>query len=234
VTRLDHDPAGLGWTARDAVGRMLGAAPVVVLANAGDAPRLGGLASLPLQRTRGQSTWLHEPTLAGLRTVLGGMAYACPSGAGDGRLLVGASFGRSDSPLPDPDDDAGNLQRLGRMLGLAQEPMAACAGPAAVGFRYVLSDHLPAIGPLPDEAATVPIVAALAANDRLPIPLAPGMYGAFGFGSRGLLWAALAAELLPAIVCGEPAPIERDLVDAVAPARFLRRQLRRRGRIASG
>ena len=232
VARLDHDPAGLGWVARDAVGRVLGAAPVVVLANAGDAPRLGGLASLPLQRARGQSTWLNEPALAGLGTVLGGMAYACPSGAGDGRLLVGASFGKSASPLPDPDDDAANLQRLGRMLGVAHRSMAANAAPAAVGFRYVLPDHLPAIGALPDEAAAAPIVAALAANDRLPIPVAPGIYGAFGFGSRGLLWAALAAELLPALVCGEPAPIERDLVDAVSPARFLRRQLRRRGRIA--
>ena len=59
------------------------------------------------------------------------------------------------------------------------------------------------------------------------IPLACGLYGAFAFGSRGLLWAALAAEVLPAIACGEPIPIERELLEAIAPARLLRRRLRR-------
>ncbi|NLD67372.1 MAG: tRNA (5-methylaminomethyl-2-thiouridine)(34)-methyltransferase MnmD, partial [Limnobacter sp.] len=111
VARLERDPAGRGWVLRNAAGERLADAPIVVLANAGDAPRLAGLASLPLHRTRGQSTWLREPALAGLRTVLGGAAYASPSGTGDGRLLVGASFGNGASPLPDPDDDAGNLQR---------------------------------------------------------------------------------------------------------------------------
>jgi tRNA 5-methylaminomethyl-2-thiouridine biosynthesis bifunctional protein len=226
VARLEADPAGAGWIAVDASGQALAAAPVVVVANAGDAARLGAQACLSMRRVRGQTTWLRDPAVAPLRVVLGGDAYAAPSGAGDGRVLIGASFDDGDSLLPDPRDDLGNLRRLGRMLDRDPRTMRAGAASAAAGFRFTLPDRLPAIGPLPDEAAASAAQADLRRNDRLPIPMAPGLYCAAGFGSRGLLWAVLAAELLPAMVCGEPAPLERELIAAVAPARFLRRRLR--------
>jgi tRNA 5-methylaminomethyl-2-thiouridine biosynthesis bifunctional protein len=197
----------------------------VVLANAGDAVRLAGIGALTLRRVRGQTTWLDDPALARLRVVLGGEAYAAPSG--DGRVLLGASFDEGDSPQPDPRDDLGNLRRLGRMLDRDPATMLAGARSAQAGFRWILPDRMPAIGPLADERAAAAIAGELVRNDRLPIPVADGLYGAFAFGSRGLLWAALAAELLPAIVCGEPAPIECDLIAAIAPSRFLRRRFRR-------
>ncbi|WP_222707819.1 FAD-dependent 5-carboxymethylaminomethyl-2-thiouridine(34) oxidoreductase MnmC [Zeimonas arvi] len=226
VETLARDPSSGEWIARDPAGRAIAAAPVAVLANAGDAVRLAAVESLAVRRVRGQTTCLHDPLLAGLRTVLGGDAYAAPTGI-DGRILVGASFDEGESLAPDPRDDLGNLRRLGRMLDREPQAMLPGAIPAAVGFRFALPDRLPAVGPLPDEAAARAAADALLRNDKLPIPLAPGLYGAFAFGSRGLLWAALAAELLPAIVCGEPAPIERELVAAVSPSRLLRRRLRR-------
>lgn len=226
VATLARDPSSGDWIARDSAGRAIAAAPVVVLANAGDAVRLAAVESLAVRRVRGQTTCLRDPLLAGLRTVLGGDAYAAPTGS-DGRILVGASFDEGDSLAPDPRDDLGNLRRLGRMLDRDPQAMLPGAIPAAVGFRFALPDRLPAVGPLPDEAAARAAADALLCNDKLPIPLAPGLYGAFAFGSRGLLWAALAAELLPAIVCGEPAPIERELLAAVSPSRMLRRRLRR-------
>jgi len=226
VETLLRDPETGDWVALDADGRAIAAAPIAVLANAGDAVRLGQMASLAIRRVRGQTTCLRDPLLAGLRTVLGGDAYAAPTGV-DGRVLVGASFDEGDSLRPDPRDDLGNLRRLGRMLDRDPQTMLPGAIPAAVGFRFTLPDRLPAIGPLPDEAAARAEAHALVRNDKLAIPLLPGLYGAFAFGSRGLLWAALAAELLPAFVCGEPSPIERELVSAVAPSRLLRRRLRR-------
>ncbi|MFP5406570.1 MAG: FAD-dependent oxidoreductase, partial [Gammaproteobacteria bacterium] len=200
-----------------------------VLANAGDAARLGNLASLAVRRVRGQTSWVRDPALAGLRVVLGGAAYAAPAGDAERRALIGASFSESDVLAPDPRDDLGNLRRLGRMLDCDIEAMRGSVAPAATGFRFVLRDRLPAIGPLPDEAAARLRADDLARNGRVPIPLAHGLYGAFGFGSRGLLWASLAAEVLPAMVCGEPAPIESDLLDAIAPGRFLVRSARNAG-----
>jgi len=63
-------------------------------------------------------------------------------------------------------------------------------------------------------------------NDRAPMPRVAGLYTATAFGGRGLLWAVLAAEVLAAELDGEPAPLERDLLDAVDPSRFSRRAIR--------
>jgi len=70
------------------------------------------------------------------------------------------------------------------------------------------------------------------ARDRLPLISAldaPGLYGAFAYGSRGLLWAGLGAELLARQMEGEPLPLEGALADAVAPGRFAARAKRRAG-----
>ena len=53
------------------------------------------------------------------------------------------------------------------------------------------------------------------------IPRQPGLYAASGFGARGLVWASLVGELLASQIHGDPLPLERDLVDAMDPARYL-------------
>ena len=62
------------------------------------------------------------------------------------------------------------------------------------------------------------------APDRLPVvgKLADGVYGAFAYGSRGLIWAALAAELIAAELEGEPLPVEGKLVRRHAPGALSR------------
>ena len=59
------------------------------------------------------------------------------------------------------------------------------------------------------------------------IPRLPGLYAVTGFGARGLVWASLAGELLASQLDGDPLPLERDLVDALDPARFLLKPVRR-------
>jgi len=227
VARLLHAD-GL-WSAIDAHGRPIAQAPVVVLASAGEACRLAA-APPPLRRVRGQTTMLRAPALAGLRTVIGGAAYACPlPGAG---VLVGSTFDDGESLEPDAAADLSNLRRLARMLDAA-EPEAwaaaaiATAGSAATGHRYVARDRLPMIGPMPDASACRAQAAAFTRNARLPLPVLPGLFGAFGFGSRGLLWASLAGESIGAALDGEPAVLETDLLGAIDPGRFMRHALRR-------
>ena len=53
------------------------------------------------------------------------------------------------------------------------------------------------------------------------IPRQPGLFAATGFGARGLVWASLVGELLASQINGDPLPLERDLVDALDPARYL-------------
>ena len=51
----------------------------------------------------------------------------------------------------------------------------------------------------------------------------PGLYVLSGYGARGLVWSALAAELLASQLEHDPLPITRDLCEAVDPARFILR-----------
>jgi tRNA 5-methylaminomethyl-2-thiouridine biosynthesis bifunctional protein len=54
------------------------------------------------------------------------------------------------------------------------------------------------------------------------------LYGAFAYGSRGLLWGSLAGELLASQLAGEPLPVERALAAAVDPERFALRAARKK------
>ena len=190
------------WKAKDDQHRVIASAPVAVLANAADALRLWPQPAVRLQRVRGQLTLV--PAIAGLGHVVlrGGMALP----GVDGRSVVGASYDIGDED-PDlrADSHAGNLERLEMILPGALAGFNPGLDPATldgrVAFRATVRDRLPLVGPIED-----------------------GLLGAFAYGSRGLLWAALAGELLASQLEGEPLPVERKLAAAVAPERFLLRQ----------
>ena len=55
------------------------------------------------------------------------------------------------------------------------------------------------------------------------IALTEGVYAAFAYGSRGIIWSALAAEIIAAELEGEPLPVEASLARALEPGRFKRR-----------
>jgi tRNA 5-methylaminomethyl-2-thiouridine biosynthesis bifunctional protein len=194
-----HDIALSGeWKARDRQGGVIASAPVLVLANAAEALRLAPRPEVRLQRVRGQLTLI--PAIAGLEHVLlrGGMALP----GVDGRSVVGASYDLGDEdPNPRADSHAGNLERLERMLPGAAAGLDPERLEGRVAFRATVRDRLPLAGSL----------------DR-------GLFGAFAYGSRGLLWAGLCAELIASELEGEPLPVERKLAAAVAPGRFLLRQ----------
>src|SRR5471032_420310 len=223
VARIDQENGT--WTAFDASGRALAQAPVVILANAGDAQRLAGLHGLPTRGVRGQLTLLNSSPLDGLRLPIVGDGYAVPLGAH--RTLTGATY---DIDGIDTQIQAAghteNLERVAMMLpALAGfEPPETLDG--RVAFRSVTSDRMPMIGALADETAARANATRLSGAWPLDLPRMPGLYGAFAFGSRGLVWSTLAAELIAAQIEGEPWPIERELAEAIDPARFLLRALR--------
>ena len=217
---------GDAWTILDANDRAIATAPVVIFANASDAARAAGLRHGQTRIVRGQLTRLPSSATPSLRVPLIGDGYAIPLADG---LLTGASY-----DLDDTGDDlrieshAENLERLARLLpGFAQ---ARAIDPRAltgrVAFRCVTSDRLPMIGPLADEAASEARAASLRGAWPLDLPRASGLYGSFAFGSRGLVWASLGAELVSSPLEGEPWPLERDLAEALDPARQLQRALR--------
>jgi tRNA 5-methylaminomethyl-2-thiouridine biosynthesis bifunctional protein len=189
------------WHAKNTRGESIASAPVVILANAADALRLSPQPEVRLRRVRGQLT--HVPAIAGLDHVVlrGGMALP----GIDGISVVGASYdiGDEDAQLR-ADSHAGNLERLEQMLPGAARGLDPANLDGRVAFRAVVRDRLPLIG-----------------------PLAEGLFGSFAFGSRGLLWASLAGEIIASTLEGEPLPLERKLAAAIAPERFLLRKKRK-------
>jgi tRNA 5-methylaminomethyl-2-thiouridine biosynthesis bifunctional protein len=203
------------WHALAPDGALIAAAPVAVLANSHDAGRLAQCGA-PLKRVRGQLTRLPAGSVTGLSAVLAGPGHVIP--AADGGAVLGATFDYDDdSPEPRAAGHAANLERLSRMLAHIETPHDPETLEGAVGFRCVAADRLPLIGAMADAAS-----AGAGGLSRLT-----GLYGAFGYASRGLTWAALGGELVTSLVEGEPAPLESDLLDAIDPGRFLLRRARR-------
>jgi tRNA 5-methylaminomethyl-2-thiouridine biosynthesis bifunctional protein len=157
-----------------------------------------------------------------------GEGYAVP--LVDGTTLTGATYELDD---PDaslrPDGHLENLERVAQMLpafdGIV-DPARAGTLAGRVAFRCVTSDRMPMIGNFADEAASICDAQRLRGAWPLDLPRVDGLYGAFAYGSRGLVWAALGAELIASQIEGEPWPLERELAEDIDPARFLLRALR--------
>lgn len=222
VTRIAHD--GRVWRAFDASGAEIASAPVLVLASAHDAARLAGLHGEPTRSVRGQLSVLDPCALDALRLPVIGEGYAVPLGQ-DG-VLIGATYDIDDADGEiRADGHRENIERVAGMLpALAKTSPGIRAG--RVAFRCVTSDRMPMIGQFADENAARLNARELSGAWPLDLPRMPGLYGAFAFGSRGLVWATLAAELIASQIEGEPWPVERELAESVDPARFLLRLLR--------
>ena len=202
------------WQALAADGHVLAEAPVLIMASGVAAPRFEQFAWLPQRSGRGQVSHLPPEAAPALDAVLFQIGYAMPEV--DGIRLIGASLSyEDDEPAERVADHADNLARL----RLTLPDFAAGLDPATlagrVGFRPMSPDRLPIVGAVPDLAAATP-------NTRLHnLPRQPGLWCVQGFGARGIVWSALMADLLVSQLEGEPLPLERDLVDALDPGRFL-------------
>ncbi|ALL63534.1 5-methylaminomethyl-2-thiouridine-forming enzyme mnmC [Paraburkholderia caribensis MBA4] len=215
------------WMVFDANDAAIASAPVVIFANAHEAARIAGLHHAPTRSVRGQLTLLPIDAAHALRVPVIGEGYAVP--LPDGATLTGATY-----DIDDPDTQirdhahVENIERIDQMLPEMRDAITRAPASLAgrVAFRCVTSDRLPLIGAFADEAAATHGAAKLRGAWPLDLPRAQGLYGAFAFGSRGLVWASLGAELIASQIEGEPWPIERDLAEALDPARFLLRMLR--------
>ena len=215
------------WRAVEADGSLIAAAPVVVLANSHDATRLVPH-DVALRRVRGQLTCLPPGSIEPPGMVLAGAGHLIP--AADGAAVVGSTYDFEDEdPEPRASGHAGNLERLELLLPGSSARLDPAQLAGTVGFRCVTPDRMPLIGGLPDAEARASTTArsGIRAQEQARLE---GLYGAFGYASRGLTWAALGGELIASQLEGEPLPLEGDLADAVDPARFALRRARRRGK----
>jgi tRNA 5-methylaminomethyl-2-thiouridine biosynthesis bifunctional protein len=184
---------------------VLAYAPIVVIACAAHTRRFEQTAHLPLRSIRGQVT--HLPATAQsrrLRVVLCSEGYAAPPRQGS--HTIGATYGNLEETVELRTAD--HLENLAMLAGLSPELFRALGGAALrpekldgrAACRCNVPDYLPLLG--------------------LVSPQTPGLYVNTGHGSRGLITTMLAAETLASGLEGEPAPVPKELLDAMSPQRF--------------
>ncbi|MGL5450842.1 MAG: bifunctional tRNA (5-methylaminomethyl-2-thiouridine)(34)-methyltransferase MnmD/FAD-dependent 5-carboxymethylaminomethyl-2-thiouridine(34) oxidoreductase MnmC [Aeromonas sp.] len=227
VTAITEQDAGWHVTCEDS---QSWDAPSVVVAAGHQLPALLPFAELPLYPVRGQVS--HVPTtdtLRQLNTVLCYDGYLTP--VHNAQHCIGASYGRNQSDLEfRADEQAQNQQRLHACLPCDWPTEVDISGnEARVGVRCASRDHLPVVGPVVKLAGLAERYARLVADpDGTPsLPLYTGLYVLGALGSRGVCSAPLCAELLACEICGDPLPLPADLLEALHPARYWVRKLRK-------
>ncbi len=184
---------------------------------------------LPLRAVRGQITTLPASEKShALRCVICDEGYLTP--AHQQQHCLGASF------LPDDIDTDLRLNEQQHNLNLLREIAPALhehwgniALQGRAALRCTTPDHLPMVGALPDREIFLQHYAKLRHNAKATInqtgSYVEGLWMLTGFGGRGLCYIPLAAELLAAQMLHEPRPLPREIQQALAPARFVLREL---------
>lgn len=217
-----------GWRVESRDGRQW-RAPNLVVAAGHQLPALLPFAELPLYPVRGQVS--HVPTTAGLsqlKTVLCYDGYLTP--AHNGAHCIGASYGRNQTDLAyRADEQEQNRARLQACVPHQRWPaeVDVSGNQARVGVRCASRDHLPVAGPVVRLAALVDHDVNAPADQQSALPLHAGLYVLGALGSRGLCSAPLCGELVASEICGDPLPLAADLLEALHPARYWVRRLRR-------
>jgi tRNA 5-methylaminomethyl-2-thiouridine biosynthesis bifunctional protein len=194
------------WKLCGDAGESLLEADAVVLANAQDAISLVPEQGWPLQVVRGQITRLPVGVLPQVRRVLAREGYLSPTPEG---LIVGATYEHDNlDTYPRRESDESNLARLESILPGAAANIDIERVTGRASLRAVLPDRLPLLGPVKGRQ---------------------GVYVAAGYASRGVVWAGLLGETLTSMMLHEPLPLEREVVNAISPARFKKKQVSTQG-----
>jgi tRNA 5-methylaminomethyl-2-thiouridine biosynthesis bifunctional protein len=213
---------------------LIAEAPVVILCNAANVAQFSQSQHLPLSRVRGQTTQLPSTTRSqAIHCVICAKGYISP--ARHNAHTIGASFNfgedSQDATLAEHRSNLDLLKALAPSFKLYFETdsidITRLKGHAA--FRCTSIDYLPLVGPVAQHEAFMQTYADLKKDARLPLkqtcPWHRGLYINSAHGSRGLISAPLAAELLTAWICAEPLPLPLELAQQCHPNRFAVRTL---------
>ncbi len=228
VNSIQH--GATGWELLDARGQLIDSAETLVLANAFDALRLLGAPAWPVQKVRGQISLWRVNADADVDTAwptlpLAGAGYLLPM-VGSQRVFGATSQAGDDDASVRRSDHVHNLAQLARLSGSAFGHLQPESLQGRTAWRMVSSDRLPIIGAVPDVAALGAPSARRPDQPRF-VPRLPGLFVFTALGSRGITWSALGAQVLASSITGAPQPLESGLLDAIDPARFISRAVRR-------
>ena len=222
-----------GWELRDAHGQVMAVAETLVLANAFDALRLLGSPNWPVERVRGQiSLWPADAASPLPSRPISGAGYLLPR-VGSHAVFGATSQAGDDDASVRHSDHEHNLAQLARLTGHSVAHIRTQDLQGRTAWRTVSSDRLPIIGAVPDVVGLGAPGSRRLDQPRF-VPRVPGLFVFTALGSRGITWAALGAQVLASSITGAPQPLESSLLDAIDPARFISRVVRRSSQGQSG
>lgn len=206
---------------------------VLILANGYKLKQFEQTQTLPLKSIRGQMTSIkstHQSFC--LKMPLSGVGHVLPQT--NGYHSLGATYDLGSEQLSlRPEDDGINLSKLSQLtnqVDWSDEVVSSWAG-----VRANTPDYLPLVGPIAQKEAFERIFSGLKSDSNRWIaqsgPYYPGLYACAGFGSRGLTTIPLCAQWLAGLINNEVSILPRNLIQALSPARFIRRNIIRSSQI---
>jgi tRNA 5-methylaminomethyl-2-thiouridine biosynthesis bifunctional protein len=219
------------WVVKDSGGIEVKSAPVVIIANAADAIKFSQCNWLPIDKVRGQLTYLPASVIennnAKVSTILcyeGG--YIIPEI--NGYYCVGATYGRHNfNHEINLEDHKINIANLRKNIDIGEVEYEKLQG--RVAFRATCIDRRPIIGAVPNVEAFLQDYADLhhgRKNKHYPAgQYLEGLYISTAYGSRGLSGCIIGGEILAAMINNDELPLPQNIVNTVNPARFIIKKL---------
>jgi tRNA 5-methylaminomethyl-2-thiouridine biosynthesis bifunctional protein len=175
--------------------------------------------NIPLLKTRGQTTIVKGNL--GLKTIICGKGYITPN-RGDS-YTIGATFKNDISDMGVNElEHRENIAQISGYFHNLDINLNELDGQANIRAHTI--DHLPLVGPIADYEKFKQTYALLAkdANYKLtaPCPYLPGLYVNAGFGSKGILFAPICAEIIANYIDGTQFAVSESLRQALHPHRF--------------
>lgn len=204
----------------------------VVLATAGENAALNPYSKMIMRGRRGQVSYVRatkESEKTQCPLTCGG--YFIP--AKDGQHIVGATFDHwpdfFDKSYREVTEQSHEKNRNKLRDYFPDMDFAVEGGRASI--RAMTPDHMPIVGPVFDEVWYKEAYAHLKHGPKgkafSDAQYVDGLYTLCGLGARGVQTAPLLADVIAAYISGTPCPLENSFREALHPARFLIRDIRK-------
>jgi tRNA 5-methylaminomethyl-2-thiouridine biosynthesis bifunctional protein len=222
------------WIVKSGVGDIIAKSEVVVIANANDANKFIQTSWLPLISVRGQVTHLENADIKINNVICYEGGYITPQI--NGINYVGATFARDNLNTNVLDEDNNmNICNLREIMPVNFNSQKTLQGRAAL--RSTSPDRRPMLGAVADKESFFKDYADLRHGKTnakyVDGKYHAGLYVATGFGSRGVTGCPIAGEVLAEMINNETLPLNKKIIDAINPARFLIRDLKRQAQFSS-
>ena len=210
----------------------------VVVCSGHQAKNLSQFAAFPLQPVRGQISILSATAAsASMHAVLCAEGYCAPAVAGQHVAGATATFDDAATDLRNA-DHGDNLAKIAAHMPTLYAALASTVRPEFIeGVNVSSCDklrksvHVSTSATRTDENLLRELTGRAGVRCSVPgtTPLVgevePGLYCSLAHGTRGLITAGIAGEVIAAAMCGQLAPLPQALLDALSPKRLRRNVL---------